>query len=504
MKPAPPVTRYRLVSSSVLRRHALVRLAKSKPLRVGWRAGYQPWSDGRLRQGISRTLPGVMRSRDIDNAGWWLGITLVALYALLRTMAAGELFLIGWTGLAVILALVSPLAGLTVVGALGPFTEAQTADGRITAIPFLLAAVGTGLLIRLALTRPLPRPHPPLVLAILLLAGTALGVAHTALDFGSQLAIQAAQAWVPGIGGALTILLAAAWVSWRGDARPLYVALASIGLAALISLVDYVAGGAILAGPMGWLLREHNPTRLTEIIPAPNAAAAIFVLGVAMGGSSAAFAERLGLRFVGVGLAVVSSAALFFTFSRSGWLAVGLALAVLGWHWRRRLGLVAVGVALGVISLAVAAGLVREVPLVADQLRLDAWTAAARMWLADPLLGRGFHSFEWLHATYGSTSLDAPHNEWLRLFAEEGLVVGTAGLAFAFMTPLAVLRAGGWLAAGAAAAAAGLFLMAAFNNPFLYTQVNVPAFLIVGVGLGLALRERTERELGDRHASADG
>ncbi len=35
-------------------------------------------------------------------------------------------------------------------------------------------------------------------------------------------------------------------------------------------------------------------------------------------------------------------------------------------------------------------------------------------------------------------------------------------------------------------------MMASFNNPFLYPQVNVPGFLIIGTGLGLALRRSDE------------
>jgi O-antigen ligase len=199
---------------------------------------------------------------------------------------------------------------------------------------------------------------------------------------------------------------------------------------------------------------------------------------------------RRDVRVAGLGLAAVSLAALILTFSRSGWLAAGLVLTVLGWHWRRRVGLAAAGIVLVLIVGVVATGLVREVPLIADHLRLDAWSAAVRMWLADPLFGHGFRSFEWLHPSYGSAELDAPHNEYLRLLAEEGVVVGLAGAALALLTPRTILRAGGWLAAGAAAATAGFFLMATFNNPFLYTQVNVPAFLIMGIGLGLSLSGR--------------
>jgi hypothetical protein len=90
----------------------------------------------------------------------------------------------------------------------------------------------------------------------------------------------------------------------------------------------------------------------------------------------------------------------------------------------------------------------------------------------------------------------------LRLFAEEGLFVGIAGVGFAALTVISLLRRPGWVAIGASAAAAGLFVMASFNNPFLYTQVNVPAFLVIGTGLGWALRAPTVRP--DQPSDSDG
>ena len=426
--------------------------------------------------------------RRLTLPGFAIGLLLVAVYAVLRTTGLYEPLSAVWTVVATAVTLLSPLAGLTVLAALGPFTEALTDSGQPTTIPFLLAALGSGVAMRVLLTRPLPRPGWPLALAILLLAGTALGVVHSALAFGSTLGLQAAQAWVPGIGGALTVLIAAAWLAWRGELRPLNIVVASIALAALASLADFASGGSVFDGPFGWLLRAYNPNRLAEILPAPNAAAAIFSVGSAVSLAVALFEPRPALRLLALGATEVSLLALSLTFSRAGWLAMGLIVALFTWRWHRRVGLVAIGAIVAVVVVVVTTGLVRDVPLAADLARVDAWMAAIRMWLADPLLGHGFRSFEWLHAGYGSPFLDAPHNEWLRLFAEEGIAVGLAGVAFALAAPVFLLRTPGYVAAGAGAAAAGLFLIACFNNPFLYTQVNVPAFVIIGTGLGVAMR----------------
>ena len=179
--------------------------------------------------------------------------------------------------------------------------------------------------------------------------------------------------------------------------------------------------------------------------------------------------------------------ALFFTFSRSGYLALGV---------RRRAADLATLAAARLEDAGHRVGgrhplflwlwLLRDVPAAADQTDFTAWQATAQMWLSNPILGAGFRSFEWLHADYGSPLIDAPHNEWLRLFGEEGTLVGILGVAFAVSTPIVLLRCSNLLAAGTGAAAAGLFLSATFNNPFINSQLNVPAFLIIGTGLGIA------------------
>ena len=193
------------------------------------------------------------------------------------------------------------------------------------------------------------------------------------------------------------------------------------------------------------------------------------------------------MRVVAVAAVIIQAVALFFTFSRSGYLALGFAVVLLIWRRWPRLGWKTLAIALVVgIPVFLWLWLLRDVSAAADQHRFTAWQATAQMWLSNPILGAGFRSFEWLHADYGSPVIDAPHNEWLRLFGEEGTLVGILGVAFAVSTPIVLLRCSNLLAAGTGAAAAGLFLSATFNNPFINSQLNVPAFLIIGTGLGIA------------------
>ena len=427
-------------------------------------------------------------------------LVLVALYAVIRSLGLPEPLLMVWTVAAAVASAIAPVAGLTLLAALGPFVGAVEDDGRITAVPFLLAGTGIGGLVGLASAsaratlRPVFRRAAPWALpAGVLLAGTALGVARSWLAFGPERGGAAAELWVPGIGGGLTVLFVSALVALLGERRPVVVLAGSITAAAALSMADLWTSGAVNATAVGWLLHDQiDLTRLLGIILAPNAAAAIYGVGLAVAAAAVVWCADQRLRILATGTAAICGLALALTFSRSAMIAVAIGALLIGWNRARWRG---VGAALSVSIAAATAvvlltngDLVRDVPAIADQQRIDAWRGSLRMWLDSPLVGHGFRSFEWLHRPPYGSILDAPHNEWLRFFAEEGLFVGLAGLVFAVVVPVTLVRTrGGYLPAAAAATAAGVFVMACFNNPFLYTQVNVPTFLVIGTGLGVAL-----------------
>lgn len=448
---------------------------------------------------IDRVREAVQRTSD-SSLGFAAGLALVAAYVVMRTAAAPEPVLIGWIAAATLAAVLAPAAGLTVLAAIGPFTEAVTDDGRITAVPFLIAALGAGLLLALARdrVRHLPaRVSLPMILGGALFAGTLIAVGLSAVSFGEAGGLEALRLWVPGIGGGLTVLAASSFIAAKGESRPVLVVVSSITLAALVSVADVIGSGLVREGPLGWLLRSDvGPGRLTGIIPAPNAAAAIFLVGLAMAAAATLFTRRTGVRLLASVVIVILFSALLLTYSRSGLLALVAIGAILAWSYRRWSGVLVTVVAALVVGLAAMLlpelDVIRNVPAWADEDRLAAWGASIAMWIAEPLTGHGFRSFEWLHAQYGST-LDAPHNEWLRFFAEGGMIVGLVALGFVITALVALLRAPGWIPAGSAAALAALFVMASFNNPLMYVQVNVPTFLAVGAGLGLAGLQHRKR-----------
>ena len=438
------------------------------------------------------------------------GLALAAAYVLLRTAGAPEPFILGWTALAVGGALLSPLIGLIVLAAIGPFTEALTADGLVTPAPIVVAATAIGAALRYVISGQIRATPLPIALALALGVGTLLGVAVSAASFGSAAGIEALQRWVAGIGAGLGVLLAAWWVGRHGDIRPLAVAALSITAAASISLVQYLAPAVLAASPLAWLSRPSaDTTRLAGIIPGPNSAAAVFLVGLALVGNAAVLIRRPQIRVASLIAAALLLLAVAFTFSRSALLALFVMLLIGVWQFPRRAALPLIGllvatalvVLVGITALSEGFGSLPErgggVPL-----RTEAWSITLRMLADSPIWGHGFRSFEWLHRQYG-TRLDAPHNEWLRFFAEEGVVVGLVALAFAASALLALLRAPGWPSSAGAAACGALFVMATFNNPLLYIQVNVPAFLVIGMALGYADRgppdgappDRTPREM---------
>ncbi len=446
-----------------------------------------------------------LRSLRPEDRALAAGVVLVAVYAILRTAGAADQVVLAWTALAVAAMVAWPLTGLVVLAALGPFTEAQTGDGRITAVPFLLAGLGASVVLHVAVRRRLPRPSVPVLLAGVLFVATALGVLVSALRYGTELGLFAAQGWVPGIGGALTVLIASWWLAVRGQHRALYVAVAAIAIGALVSMINELSDQSVRASAIGWLLRaDVDPHRVGGLFPAPNAVAALFVTGIAVCLALAVNVESTRVRLLATAGTAVQMIALAMTFSRSGLVALGVVVAIVIWRrWPRAGPLMAVAV-VGVTLAAIGfVWLERDIPIATDQSRLTAWQATIRLWLDHPLFGAGFRSFEWLHAEYGSAFVNAPHNEWLRLFSEEGTLAGLAGLAFAVSTLVVLLRGQGTLAVATGTAAVGLFLAACFNNPFLSVQLNVPAFLIVGTGLGLVQAQsgRSAAFLGENHGN---
>jgi O-antigen ligase len=191
-------------------------------------------------------------------------------------------------------------------------------------------------------------------------------------------------------------------------------------------------------------------------------------------------------------------------------------VVVAAWRARRAFGVAALAVGL-VVGLALmpsyltmrnqtsgAGPLPGAVLIASDEYRLQAWGAASRMFLDQPVTGQGFLAYRELSVAYGDVILRSPHNEWLRYFAEGGFVMGMIGLAFVLITTRCLYRVPGWLGAGLTAGFLGYVLAASFNNPLLFLRVSAVAFPVFGVGLALAERYRANGRASDQPTAPAG
>jgi hypothetical protein len=432
-------------------------------------------------------------------------VAMVLAWFAIRTVAGadGRTYLF-WVVAAGALAFVAPLSGLVVLIATSVFFEPATIARTIAPREMVVIPLAVGVVIRVILDRFRWRPELAVWIALLLLAGTAVGVWTASMRFDQEIAWHAARSWLGNAAAPVIFLIAAAWTARGGQIRALVVATAVGVVVAVVCLLEYFVPGSVSLGPFEWVgFWKDFGNRLDGTIPSPNALSAQLIVPTMMLLAAALFAKDLRLRVVAAVASIPMLAANYFTFSRSPLLALYVFVVVAAWRIRRRFGIAALAVGLVVgaallpsyLAIRSQASGVETIPgsvLVAtDQLRLRGWEAATRMFLDQPLTGQGYLAYHELADAYGDPELGSPHNEWLRFFAEDGVVVGLLGLAFIVTTTRALYRVPSWLGTGLTSGFLGYVLAASFNNPLLFLRVSGVAFPIVGVGLALAERHRS-------------
>jgi O-antigen ligase len=446
-------------------------------------------------------------------------LALIAAWFVLRTVFSVESrpYLV-WTIVAAAIALISPTSGLVILAATAPFFEPVSVSRALGMRHLLVAALGVSVLLRLVAGgwRQLPR-SPALILGGVLAAITAAGVVHTVRDFDPAFGTHAAQMWLATIGGAMILLLVGAWVARTGEARPLIAAAIACAVASVLSLVELVRPGLISNGVLSWIgFWKDFGVRITGIIPAPNAVATMLLVPATV--SLAAIGHFHGRRrLAAVIVAVPITAATILTLSRSAIGAVYFAAVLFIARRRHRAALIVLGIGLvlAVVSIPLfiqfranrEGVFVTQSPIEwivgADEARVTAWTAAIRMWGASPFIGHGFLAYKMLADSFGDTRLGSPHNEVLRLFAEEGLLGGLAIVAFIVCLLRELARRPGWIGAGVLAGVIGYWLAAMFNNPLLFIQVSVMAFVFAGYGLTAPIPSELQQAPPTRSRDAD-
>jgi O-antigen ligase len=425
---------------------------------------------------------------------------LIAAYVLLRSADAPREWLAAWVAAAAILALVHPGSALTVFPVMAVFSEPFVLTRDLGAKAIVVAALALGLALRLV-RRPREMPWSlSLALALLVAAGTLIGVGHVAWRMDDVAAREALLQWVAGPAAMAIVLVTAVWAARDGALRPLVAVTIAGVVAGFASLADFVDAASIRGTPLDWLVRPTRfELRLSGVVSSPNGTAALVIGPFAVCAAAAVLGRSLPVaaRALAAGGVAVLAATMYFTYSRAALLGIFVVAVVIAWRIRRWLGagLLVAGIVVGALllpgylasrSAAVGGeGTVdpNGVMVASDVLRLRAWAAAGAMWADNPLLGVGFGQYGGIADAYGDTALNSPHNEWLRFFAEGGVVVGILGVLWIIATLVRLARVPGWLGAGALGTALGWGVAATFNNPLLFIQVSTVSFTIIGTGL---------------------
>lgn len=454
-----------------------------------------------LYRAVFQSAAATARRRSLDLA---LEALLIASYVVLRMTHASPPVLDGWLVLAALAGLIAPTSGLVVLAAIGPFNEGISLTRDIGSKTVLSVAVLAGIAIRWLFDREARvRPPLPAILAMGLFVTSGLGLIMSWHRWGSSFARGAGEIWLQGVGTMLIVFVATIWIARHGTLRPLIVMLIATTIAGLISLADFVGDATLRDGPLGWLLvGQFNPDRLTGVIRSPTSTAALVMIPVCLLIAIAVRGQDRRLRLASAITVVPLLVAAYLTYNRAVFLGLWLLAVVIGWRVRRWVGVAILvgGLVLGAVLLPSYVALRGQAVgsasqpkpgqtlIASDQQRLTAWATAGRMFLDEPILGQGYRGYRQLSVEFGDTELNAPHNEWLRFFAEGGVVTGLLAASFALVTLLKLAQRPGWLETGLLASFLAFCVAAAFNNPFLFNQVTIPAFIAAGTGIGLTLQ----------------
>lgn len=453
-----------------------------------------------------------------------LEIALLAAWFVIRAATPADGPLYGAWAVAVgIVMILSPLSGLVVLAATAPFDEPFTITKLLGPRMLLVFVLAGSVAIRVLLH---PRSMPwawPVVLTGALAVGTLGSLAIGYRQFGRAYTADSFEFWVAGVGGGLLVLLAATWIARDGELRPFVVAIAATVGAAAVTLAEYLAPASIAGSPLVWMLHAKDfGTRISGVIPSPNGLAALLLPPAMVLAAAVVLAPRWSprLRALAVLGLVPIVPALYFTYSRTVLVAAYGFAVVAAWRVRRWLGVgvLAVGLVVGTVALPsylelraseVGGGSERTgaILVASDLQRFTAWDASIRMFADRPITGWGFRSYRVIGDRYGDVVLNSPHNEWLRFFAEQGIAGGLVGLALVLTGLGRLARVPGWLGTGVLAAFLSYVIAASFNNPFLFIQVSIVVFTIVGTGWGWGRRwpwPRREEASVDARPADDG
>jgi O-antigen ligase len=443
---------------------------------------------------VVRQVTAVTHSELQSKATLALAIAYLALVAV-----AWDLGLHVWLVAAAVAAVVWPRAGIILMAVTLIPPEVEIATALPTGF-ILAAAAASGRLVGITLAgRPFRLGWPVAALAIFTLVTviSVAGVVSRSTPFP-----EAMREWTILTAGILACLVVA---SDRETARRAPAIVFTLGVVvSVVAALAVLLPGPFQAPPLGWLIQQGAVGRALGATHGANVLGAVAAMSFAYFSIRAVAATRPLERARDIGLALACLPALYFTFSRSATLGVGVAI-VLGLVMlaRRSAVLVTVVLVAGAVLLGPtlfanrldtssgSAGghvdpRVTDAQATSDQLRIEAWVAGLRMAVARPITGVGFGRYVQVRKQYGAPmQLTKPHSDYIRFFAETGVPGGVAFLAFLGGVAWSIRRARGAERASIAAALVAFGVATQFNAQLYYLDAGLAFWVAAGAALYL-------------------
>ena len=386
---------------------------------------------------------------------------------------------------AVLVAFVSPATGLAIVAATISLREPEIF--RPLSFPVvLIGALGAGSLLRVAAdaTRPGPSLLLLAVVGFLGLGAVTLPPPVNGLSFEAS---ASATTEYLNLACGLVLMLVARRVLRHRDARPYLLTFVASGFAATILALARFGRPNADGLPLQGLFGQGEATvRAVGAFANPNyfglfaAVAALLALGLA-------FRSGPVLRVVLVAVAITIGVGVALSFSRGDALALTAGVVSLAWLHGRRTGVV-VTLAVALVGavvfpvlvdsrLRLTSGGIYARPNIdleqSDSYRLEAFEAGLRIVADSPVFGSGFGQYRFRAERYVGTNPTAyPHNMWIKIVAEQGLVGAGLFVALATWLVVAIRRTRHPLRSTALAVLVTFGVGATFAEPLVILQVS--------------------------------
>jgi len=440
-----------------------------------------------------------LRSFDSDPRTYVVGAIVGGVELVLMALNLdGDLRVMGW--IVVAMSIMAPTAGLTVIATLALFRE-PIGLGPLGFNATVIGACALGVTGRVMVHGLARRPtsfRPEFVAIAAFLGVSAFQLISIGTRLTDQRELFARRQFTEVAGGLLLVVLVGVAVSPR--ARSYLVAalvpgIVIAGIAAIASLSPALMSWL----PIGGLLPTQDVSaRGTGIFYNPNYLGQAMVIGVLVLANARRLQLPAGLGrrpWLGVPAPLLG---VVVSFSRGALVALVSGVVALYWGRGRRIFLIAVlaGILVVLVSYpllltarhALTFGpdiaLSEEAQQVSDRSRIAVLRAGVKLFVDSPLVGVGYGQFHFESPKYlKASAITYPHNNFLQILAEQGLVGFGAFLLVLLALLVALSRRGDAYAVVARAMLVAFGVGALFAEPLTSLQTTAIMWIVVGAAL---------------------